>query len=71
MSQGMPSNLIVDDPGAGIFRVNRAAMVLPEVFEAEKRLIFDKVWLYLGHESEVPRRGDFKLRAMVGRPLIL
>jgi phenylpropionate dioxygenase-like ring-hydroxylating dioxygenase large terminal subunit len=71
MAQNTLAGLVLDDPAAGIFRVRRSAFVLPEIFEAEKRLIFDKAWLYLGHESEVPRRGDFRLRNMVGRPLVL
>jgi len=66
----LAEQLVHDEPGARRFRVHRASMVLPEVFEAERRRIFDAVWLYLGHESEVPRPGDFRLRTLVGRPLI-
>jgi p-cumate 2,3-dioxygenase subunit alpha len=63
--------LLRDDPAAGVFRVNRRAMVDQAVFDAEMRAIFDHTWLYLGHESEVPKPGDFRTRSLAGRPLLL
>jgi p-cumate 2,3-dioxygenase alpha subunit len=68
---GSTAGLLNDDPAAGIFRVNRRAMVDQAVFDAEMRAIFDRAWLYLGHESEVPNPGDFRTRALAGRPLLL
>src|SRR5690625_2785613 len=52
------------------FRVNRQAMVDPEVLAKEREEIFDKVWLYLGHETELKKPNDFKTRNVAGRPLI-
>ena len=63
--------LLIDDPDRGVFRVHRSAMAAPEIFEQEQRRIFDCVWIYLGHESEVPAPGDFRTRNLAGRPLIL
>lgn len=34
----------------------------PEVHEAELNRIFTRVWVYVGHESEVPDKGDYCLR---------
>jgi phenylpropionate dioxygenase-like ring-hydroxylating dioxygenase large terminal subunit len=62
--------LVRDDPAGRIFRVNRRAMTSPEIFADEQRRIFDRCWLYLGHESEIPQPGDFRTRTLVGRPLI-
>jgi phenylpropionate dioxygenase-like ring-hydroxylating dioxygenase large terminal subunit len=62
--------LVNDDPAGRIFRVNRLAMTSQEIFEREQRQIFDRCWLYLGHESEIPQPGDFRTRTLVGRPLI-
>ena len=31
----------------------------PAIFQAEMEHIFRRAWVYAGHESEVPRRGDF------------
>jgi p-cumate 2,3-dioxygenase subunit alpha len=64
------SSLVVDDREQGLFRVNRSAMVLPEVFEAERERIFDTCWLYVGHESELAEPGDYRRRTIGGRPII-
>ena len=45
-------------------------MVEPAVLEAERRRIFDRCWIYAGHESEVRAPGDFQTRT-AGRPIIL
>jgi len=45
-------SFIVDDQDAGLFRVNRKAFVDPECLQQERRRVFDKCWLYIGHESE-------------------
>ena len=62
---------IMDDQEAGLFRVNRRAFTDPECLEQERRRIFEKCWIYVGHESEVPHAGDFSSRNVAGRPLIL
>jgi p-cumate 2,3-dioxygenase subunit alpha len=61
---------IDDDRVMPRFRVNRQAMVDPEVLAKERAEIFDKVWLYLGHETELKKPNDFKTRNVAGRPLI-
>jgi p-cumate 2,3-dioxygenase alpha subunit len=64
------SQFIDDDRVMPRFRVNRQAMVDPEVFAKERDEIFNKVWLYLGHETELKKPNDFKTRNVAGRPLI-
>jgi p-cumate 2,3-dioxygenase subunit alpha len=64
-------DLVVDDRGRGIFRVNRRVFTDPEILERERRLVFDRSWLYVGHESEIAKPGDFVTRRVGGRPLIL
>ena len=64
-------SFIIDDQDAGLFRVNRRAFTDPECLEQERRRIFDKCWIYVGHESEVPHAGDFRSRSVAGRPMIL
>ena len=56
---------------AGLFRVNRRAFTDRECLEQERRAIFDKCWIYVGHESEVPHAGDYRSRNVAGRPMIL
>ncbi len=48
------SNLIVEDAVAGTFRIHRSTMTSPELMALEKKNIFDRCWLYVGHDSEVP-----------------
>ena len=62
-------NLVYDRPDLGKFRVHRSSMVLPEIYELERQRIFDKCWVYLGHESEVPTPGDYVRRVVAERAL--
>ena len=61
--------LIIDDGERGIFRYHRSTMTSPAILEAERERIFDRCWLYLGHESEVEKTGDYRRRTVAGRPL--
>jgi p-cumate 2,3-dioxygenase alpha subunit len=63
--------VVVDDPGAGRFRVHRSAMTSPQIHGAEVERIFAKSWLYVGHESEIPQPGDFVRRSVGGRPIFM
>jgi p-cumate 2,3-dioxygenase subunit alpha len=64
------NDCILDDPRAGLFRVQRSAFLSQEVFEAERERIFERCWLYLGHESEVAEPGDFRMRELAARRII-
>ncbi len=61
---------IIDQPDAMIFRLNRRTLADPEVLETERRVVFDKCWIYAGHDSEIGEPGDFKTRNVCGRPII-
>lgn len=43
----------------------------PAIFALELERIWYRVWVYLGHESEVPRPGDFIRRQIGLQPVIL
>ena len=62
--------LVVDDLQKTTFKVNRRAFTDPSVLEAERKLVFDQCWLYVGHESELPEPGAFIKRKVGGRPVI-
>lgn len=64
------SPYIIDDREKGKFRVNRQTMVDPAILELERARIFDRCWLYVGHESELADLHDYKARSVGGRPLI-
>ena len=63
-------NNIATDTERGIFQVARRAFTSEVILEAERRQIFDKCWLYVGHESELPVPGAFVARSVGGRDLI-
>ena len=44
------------------FSVHRSVFTDHEILEAERDEIFSKCWLYIGHETELPKNGDFKRR---------
>ncbi|WP_162806320.1 aromatic ring-hydroxylating oxygenase subunit alpha [Sphingosinicella terrae] len=62
--------LVQADPEKRSFRVHRSAYKSQEIFEREKALIFGKCWLYLGHGSELNKKGDFVTRRVGGRDII-
>jgi p-cumate 2,3-dioxygenase alpha subunit len=64
------SAFVIDDREMPRFRVNRNAMVDPEVFAQERDKIFNHSWLYIGHETELPKKNDYKTRRVAGRPLV-
>jgi p-cumate 2,3-dioxygenase alpha subunit len=67
---GIRNSYIDDDAERGLFRVQRDAFLDPEVLAAERSRIFDRSWIYLGHESEVAEPGDFQLREIGARRIV-
>ena len=47
------SPYIIDNPAQNDFRLNRQTLVNPDILTLEKARIFDRCWIYAGHESEV------------------
>ena len=64
-------DLLIDDPQRGVFRVHRSTMTSDEVLAFERERIFERCWLYVGHESEVAERGSYRRRQVAGRPLFI
>ena len=51
-------------------RVHSAIYTDSAIFELELRRIFYKTWVYIGHESEVPKIGDYQVR-LIGRQQVI
>ena len=66
----MPRSYIVDDPVKQRFLLDREALVSDSVLAEEKRRIFAKSWIYVGHSSELKKPSDFVTRKVAGRPVI-
>ena len=60
---------MVEDSGDG-FRVDRAVYFDPDVFEAEVAALFEGGWVYVCHESQLAKRGDY-VTAKLGRQPVL
>ena len=67
---GYRDDCVVDDRERGIFRIHRSLMTRPEVLADERAKIFDRCWLYVGHDSEIEKPGDYVRRSVGGRPVI-
>ncbi len=62
---------IVDHSEEGVFTVDRAIFSDPAIFELEMKYIFEGSWIYLAHESQVPRPHDFFTTTIGRQPVIL
>src|SRR5262245_15443645 len=65
-----------DDPAAlhGLIeadRVHRDVYIDPEAFQLEMERLWSRTWIYLGHESQVPKPGDFITADIASQPVIL
>ena len=51
--------------------VERAAFISDDVCKLEFERIFDRTWMYLAHESEIPARGDYVTRMLGSAPVVV
>ena len=52
-------------------RVHRDVYTDPEVFQLEMERLWARSWVYLGHDSQIPKEGDFLTLDVAGKPLIV
>ncbi len=55
--------------GAG--RIDRRVYTDPAIFALEIERIFARAWIYVGHDSQVPRPGDFFTTSVAARPVVM
>lgn len=51
--------------------VSRDIFVSEDVYRLELERIFNQVWLYVAHETEIPNPGDFVSRTMSDAPVVV
>src|SRR4051794_37821663 len=49
---------LIDERG-GRFRVDRAVYNDPDIFQAELEVFFESGWVFLAHESQIAKPGDY------------
>jgi len=52
-------------------RVHHTVYTDPEIFDREIENIWEKAWIYCGHESQIPNRGDFYTVQIGKQPMIM
>jgi len=52
-------------------RVRREVYVDPQVFELEMQRIHERVWTYCGHESQIPKPGDYYTLQIGRQPMLM
>jgi benzoate/toluate 1,2-dioxygenase alpha subunit len=61
---------VIDRSAEGIVRLDRSVYTDPDLFELELKCIFAGTWVYLAHESQIPKPHDF-LTAHIGRQPVI
>src|SRR4030095_3506529 len=52
-------------------RIHAALYTDPQVFADELERVFHRDWVFVGHDSEVPRPGDFVTRHLGTEPVVM
>ena len=52
-------------------RVHKSVYTDQQIFDAEMENIFEKVWVYCGHESQIPNAGDYYAVTIGRQPMIM
>src|SRR2546423_12248087 len=52
-------------------RVRREVYTDPDVFEFEMHRIHERVWIYCGHESQIPKAGDYYAVQIGRQPMLM
>jgi len=52
-------------------RVHRSVYTDPAIFDLEMRNIWERTWVYCGHESQVPQVGDYHTLQIGRQPMVM
>ncbi len=68
MFEEKPSNysLLVEEN-----RVHKSVYYDPEIFDAEMEHIWGRAWIFIGHDSQVPNKGDFYTTEIGHVPVVM
>src|SRR5689334_17359502 len=52
-------------------RVRREVYTDPDIFELEMQRIHERVWIYCGHETQIPKAGDYYTVQLGRQPMLM
>ena len=52
-------------------QVHRDVYCDPELFELEMQRLWRRTWVYVGHDSQVPKPGDYYTADIAGQPVVM
>jgi len=73
-TSGFDASTVHELPARDLVQADRVAGRIytdPAVFEAEMRHIFERTWVWVAHESELAKAGDFKTASVGRQPVIV
>lgn len=62
---------VVDDKERGVFRCRRDIFTDPVFFDLEMTHIFEGNWVYLAHESQIPKNNDYFTTWIGRKPVVI
>lgn len=64
-------SMIDDRPADGVFRLDRRMFTDPELFEAERRHVFEGGWVFLGLACQIPDAHDYFTLQIGRHPIVV
>lgn len=64
-------NAIIEKPDEGVYRANRSIFTDEEIFELEMKYIFEGNWVFLAHDSQLPKPGDYVTTYIGPAPVLI
>ncbi|MFT4247364.1 MAG: Rieske 2Fe-2S domain-containing protein [Pseudomonas sp.] len=65
------ANAVQHDRRAGVFRCRREIFTNEDLFELEMKHIFERNWVYLAHESQIPQPNDYYTTYIGRQPVVI
>jgi benzoate/toluate 1,2-dioxygenase subunit alpha len=64
-------NAVQDDTENGVFRCRRDIFTNEDLYELEMKHIFERNWVYLAHESQIPANNDYYTTWIGRQPVVV
>ncbi len=65
------STAVQDDIEHGVFRCRRDIFTNADLFELEMKHLFERNWVYLAHESQIPNNNDYYTTSIGSQPIVI